>query len=304
MKNQNVIQNAFPKGSILRTETIRKVKSSTKIYIIFIVARSGSTWLTELAAKGGLLGVPQEWFNEGWIHSDSEALGCKPPRLLETKNINEYVEKIVEIYRSSSNAFGVELSGAQFKMILELLEDGYSTIEGGPNFYLRRKNIVRQAISLYRSAYSGLFHSYQMEQNIRSNFDSMQYDPDKILYSMRHLLNDEIYMEEIFNTYGIVPRRFYYEDLVKNPESILRQMNIDVLGHAHCQSRLDIKSNGVMKRLADKKNDEWEVRFREENAAEIAEINRIRPPLIGSELGLGQRLHSLVHGFRSLVRWC
>jgi hypothetical protein len=45
--------------------------------------------------NAGHLGVPQEWFNDGWIYSNETALGCRPPKLRRTFDINRYVEEIV-----------------------------------------------------------------------------------------------------------------------------------------------------------------------------------------------------------------
>ncbi len=176
----NLVKSAFPFGSILREETIGSLAGSSKLYVIFITPRSGSTWLTELAMNSGLLGAPQEWFNENWIHTEEIALGCRPPKVIGTADINEYVHEVVSSHRAANGVMGIQLSQYQTQCLIELLESPSRAATCMVPFYLCRRNLVAQAISLYRSRKSGLWHSYQDAPGLVAKFQSVEYDRAEI----------------------------------------------------------------------------------------------------------------------------
>lgn len=191
--------------------------------------RSGSTWLTELMASAGGLGVPQEWFNESFLRSNEPALGCRPPLLRGTLDINDYLRSIVD---EGQGVAGAEVSIFQALMLAELFEGAPEEGILDASFYLRRWDVIAQGISLYRSAKSGRFHSYQTKPEEIRSFQEVKYDADEIAHWIRQIIEYEDLFEKLFEKAGLRPVPIFYEDLQQNPLGHLREIaeRIGVIG--------------------------------------------------------------------------
>lgn len=217
----NRLKSAFPLGSVIRSDTLRRSSKSSRIYVIFIVPRSGSSWLTELAMNSHTLGAPQEWFNEDWIYSNEPALGCLPPRMRGTSEINEYIESIID---DGNGVAGIELSLFQTLMLHELLDSPFDQSWIAASFYLRRYDLAAQAVSLYRSATSGRFHSYQSKPHEIHQFNSVEYHHDKLVETLYFLIDYEARFDRLFASCNIQPVPLYYEHLQSDPLRVLERL--------------------------------------------------------------------------------
>ncbi len=278
MKIQNLIAPAFHTNSTIEKATLLEVVQSTKLYVMFITPRSGSTWVAEMAEAGGRLSMPHEWFNDTWIYTEQEVLGCRPPKLAGTSDINEYIRRTVAGHRSPEGIAGVQLSSFQSQMLFELLEDRECAKEAVTFFYLRRRNFVAQAISLHRSVASGRFHSFETDAEARTRFDALGYDAERIEFWMRHLLASEQSFEAQFRSCGVRVLRFFYEDVLADPGRAVDWMYAMITGKAPYGHT---PVPGAIKLISDEKNREWEARFRADQQALIPMIEDQRPALIG-----------------------
>ncbi len=156
------------------------------------------------------MGKPQEWFNLDFVRGEAMHLDCKPPKLRGTRDINRYVSEIVE---EGNGAAGVQLSYWQAQSLVEL-SGGWLPVGKIKWFYLRRKDILSQAISLYKSAATGYWHSYQGSSNRLGN---LSFDPERCTGRLAELIAAEIKFEEMFASCGISPCRLLYEDIQIDP---------------------------------------------------------------------------------------
>jgi trehalose 2-sulfotransferase len=225
---RNLLRGAFPVSSVLRADTIKAAAGRSRLYVIFLTPRSGSTWLTELAMNTGALGVPHEWFNDTWIYTDEPALGCLPPRSRGIAEVNEYVDAIVD---EGQGIAGLQLSVFQAAMLQEMIDCPFDLRWLKACFYLRRRDLAAQAVSLYRSVVSGRFHSYQSTPQHIQAFEAVEYDHDSILKWLRFLIECEQRFSELFRSCRIRPISLFYEDLLADPLGMLRQIarGIDVM---------------------------------------------------------------------------
>jgi LPS sulfotransferase NodH len=276
----NKVVEAFPENPRISRAFIQELTGKSQLYLIFLVARSGSTWLMELAENSGVLGTPQEWFNEGWIHTEELALGCRPPKVVGTCDVERYIERTVKDYQSPYGAMGAQLSIYQAQCLCEMLEDPAHAARSFTPFYLRRRDIVTQAISLYRSVRSGLFHSYQSNPDLRSRFDLVAYDSEAIMQWCEHLVANELAFEKMFSNHGIRPSRFTYEDIVLKPADVLNWM-AEKIG-VHTTEALSARSDKLTI-LANKTSEEWSRRFKTEKAEYLSDLHA-RRPVMRSEL--------------------
>jgi len=278
---ENLLAPAFTENAILHRETLERLTSSSYVYAMFITPRSGSTWLTELATVDGRLGMPHEYFNYDWLGNVYPNLGYAPP---SSRDIDRFVSDIAEKYRSPQGVVGVQLSSPQARMLIELSEDLCAYKDRLAFFYLRRRNVLAQAISLYRSADSGYFHSHEQDTEAQKRFDELGYLPERILFWLKKAIILERDCEALFNEYGVQPRRFYYEDIVADRSGVMEWLYTNVM--AHFGRPADLRPIGqqppwTTQKLSDDRNAEWQKRLRTEKAAEIEELERDRPALLG-----------------------
>ncbi len=222
----NVLRDAFPENSVLRAETLRAAAARSRLYVIFLTPRSGSTWLTELAMNTGALGAPQEWFNEGWILTDYNALGCVPPRPRGTLDVNAYVDEIVDEGRGVA---GLELSMQQALLLRGLIDGPFDPSWLKATFYLRRRDIAAQAVSLYRSVVSNRYHSYQRNspKELRA-FANAEYDRERLLGFLGFIIKVERTFGALFKSCGLAPIPLLYEDLEADPLAALRRIALAI----------------------------------------------------------------------------
>lgn len=273
-KSRNPLDSVFTGCATLRTNAFRELFPNYRPYIIIIIPRSGSTWLTEQARLSDRLGTPQEWFNEEFILGHEYVLDCPPPKALQINDINTYLQHSLRATASPEGNTGLQLSRSHMEWLCEATDNPAKLFRGMPFFYLRRRNLVAQAISLYRSAESGYYHSYQPEAKRRA-FDSTSYDPDKIQDTVTFLQRNEIWFEWMLQRLGITPYRFTYEDLLHDMPTTLSWMYQTLTGKALPATAT---RNGAVSRLADGRSAEWEVKFRESRADYMAGCEAARPP--------------------------
>lgn len=260
----NLLRGAFPENSLLRADTLRRAADRASLYVIFLTARSGSGWLTDLATNTGSLGCPHEWFNYDWVYTDRPALGFLPPRLRGVGDINAYVDQIVD---EGHGVAGVELSIFQALMLYELIEQPVDLQPVKAFFYLRRRDIVAQAISLYRSIASQLFHSYERTGESIRRFNEVPYSYEGIWEWLRSLIDDERRFRELFDSCGIAPTSFFYEDLLENPLAILRQIS-EALG----VTPPDAIPKTSLEIMRDETSKKWQAQFLRELPPDILKI--------------------------------
>ena len=179
--------------------------------VIFFVARSGSSWLTELLTKTRMLGNPEEWFNPDFVAENARNLGAKSEL--------EYIKALQSELGSNNGIFAIECSYSQMELLEEIdFFDIFNNENNTKFFYLRRKDLVAQAISLYSAKNTGIFHASQSRQ---VEDTKVGYDGPNILHWLVHLLSEEIMFELRFIKTGITPIQLFYEDIVCRAQDTL-----------------------------------------------------------------------------------
>jgi LPS sulfotransferase NodH len=83
----------------------------------------------------------------------------------------------------------------------------------------------------------------------------------------------------MFKECGIAPLRFYYEDMVLNPEFVISRMASFLKIETNCNP-----SHSPLTSIADEKSTAWSKQFREECNSDLELIEFRRPPLLPSSL--------------------
>ena len=191
-------------------------------YCIAFTPRSGSTWLGDVLTQSAMLGIPKEWFNTGAAAVTIRQSGCA--------DIEQYY-RFLKARRSRRGVFGLELTWPQFRGVVE--ESGNRHfLDDIPNwFYLRRRDYVAQAVSLFKAIRSGVYHSTGGDRRA----DEVTYDGKEIDNLVTRIMRQERAWKTLFDELGSPPRNLWYEEIIQIPlEELLHefcgQLGIEVSG--------------------------------------------------------------------------
>jgi LPS sulfotransferase NodH len=266
----NPIALAFPYSQVGRVSGARRsCLAGTKNYVVAMTPRSGSAWLGDLLSSTIALGRPDEWFNPEVLEENARQFG--------TLSLLEYVDHIRREFSSSDGVFGMQISFFHLKSLEELRTIELLFGRMPVWFYLRRRNLVAQGVSLYLATESGYWHSFQRDEALLDRFNSLEYDAEKIMFWCRHVVDQEEGFCAYFNSISIEPVRLWYEDIVQDPITCVRLfcniMNI----LSPCAGALDSK----LERTSGERNLTWEARFRDEAASLVSDLEQRRAQAMG-----------------------
>lgn len=269
---ENPYPGLFPGGAAIDAERLADLGRWRRLYVMFIIARSGSTWLMEFAKNAGSLGCPHEWFNPEFCGRGEVELGCPPPRAFGFDDINTYLRAFTTYSVSANCVAGAQLSWPQTNYLIDAAGGKLSLAPFGAVFYLRRRDLAAQAVSLARSVVSGRFHSWQDAPDLVRAHETAGYDGAVTLDMYRHLADCELKFEAMFNRCGVTPTRLVYEDFAAAP-----QIALDAMAAALRLDEAPQYQGASLRKLGDAQSAEWKKRFCADNAEIIAKTDAARP---------------------------
>ena len=190
-----------------------------KLYIIATTSRSGSTHLCRMLTSTGRLGEPAEYYNPR----------SKPKRMLHWNASTgwEYFQQVL-LHKSTPNGVcGLKVPTTAFDDmrrdlggVFELLRPKY--------IWLRRRDLIRQAISLYRANETGIWHWHAGTDKPDA---CPPFDKAKIEASRRQIEQANDSWANWFGEHNIRPLEVWYEDVVAQPletvQAICRHVGVD-----------------------------------------------------------------------------
>lgn len=233
-------------------------------YIIFMTPRSGSTWLAELMRAHGL-GFPDEWLNHARMGQEIQR--CR------RRDLGGYLIETLARHAGPSGASGVEVPLLQLMQAYEL--DNIFDVLGPRTryLYLRRRNIVRQAISLYVARETGVYHASDANQPYARPSAEITYSASAIEDCMKRVLHDELWFERMLIQQQVQPFRLDYESLKAEPDSMLAA----IANHLGAQPVNQQSSEQPGAPVTHPSAAHWEANFVRENAAFLDRVAESRP---------------------------
>ncbi|MEJ1969029.1 MAG: Stf0 family sulfotransferase [Rhizomicrobium sp.] len=234
--------------------------------------RSGSTLLAEAIAAAGSLGRPLEYFQAG--HRPLFEARWKPSGIRDyiailhrwrtaptgTFAVKLFWRGVVATARELDPAApiaadipGVPLTDGEYRRLFAALGEALPD----PVFvYMKRRDVVRQAVSIYRATQSGIWQA-------RAHADAAAlpqppYDFERILAYLGRIHASNAHWEACLRANGLACHPILYEDLVQDYEGALRGL-FDALG----QPDTPIAGRRLRK-LADRYSDALVERFLED----------------------------------------
>lgn len=244
-----------------------------KVYSILFTPRSGSSWLTSVLSQTKMLGTPEEWFNPQLMPSSSRSKGAR--------NIDQFIEAISR-HEIHGNVFGFEITHHQLISVFGSDDKFMSRFGQATFFWLIRKDIVAQGVSLDKMVKTNVSHSaINKDEDIKKGDVNYTYDPNSIKKWILHIRTAEKGTEKMLSTYGVSPIRISYEGITSSGEGEVTSMFFSNIGinaevsESYCSGH---------RKIGTEKNNIFAERFRAENRDFLDSINSERAEMISNHI--------------------
>lgn len=248
-----------------------------KNHIIYFTPRSGSSWLTQELSATNRLGRAGEFLNPSFVKAIAESLKLKHHTL------EAYLRRLIAKSRTGNNLFTIECTIYHIHELGADLSTFHQYINPHQASVLNiRKNIIAQGISLYKATQTNIFHTAgKTEKEISESKNFSDFNKQKILHWIRHILDQERKLAAYFREHAIRPKLMFYED-----HYLEGARTLEVIAE-HLNVRLDddngrrnpAHTNGHH-RLAGNSNRVLEQQVRNTCASEVAKIEKQRSPIL------------------------
>jgi len=215
--------------------------------VVAMTARTGSNqFCAVLGAAGGFL-APDEILNvRSWVaHAAKERHGV------------ETFEGMMAALRGPPGpCCGLKTNWLDFAPIAEFHD---RVLPGARFIYLDRRDILAQAVSLFRAAVSDRWHVPVGHGLDEAHAESERHrlaprlDLSAIAQTAARLTAEKQSWEDFFDRESIMPVRVFYEDFVRDRHAVLAWVG-EALGVA---LDLDVAANVGFERIADSLSDAW-----------------------------------------------
>lgn len=244
---------------------------ATLTYTILFTPRSGSSRLTEILKQTGVLSLPGEFFNPGFMPGIARALNAS--------NMEQYIA-MLRRKRNTVGVMGFEITYSQLRGVFGRVDAFRSAIRPDRWFWLIREDIVLQAISISRVRQSQISHDTGLDAAARARADAdFAYDGRAIRTQIMKLRWMEKGCEAMFGRFGVGPVRLSYERLIQQDPA-----TVAALFAAETGAILppDLRFDLTHQKLGTDKNTAFAAMFRAENPRFIARIDRARAPMLAA----------------------
>ncbi len=219
------------------------------IYIIAITPRSGSSYLSSIMRNSKLMGSPSELLPPAFMKNILKRIPAKNP--------DEYLRNVLKKTQTNNKVAGLKASWFQFKRFINTLEDR-SVLTKFKYIYLYRRDVVQQAVSLYKATESNLFHTnIDHSEDTIEKAKNLEYSYEKIKKWKERIERGEREWLNFFRDNKIHPLTITYEqvdfDVSDCMRSIAEYLNVE------SKSRFEVPA--IFKKLRDRQSLEYACQF-------------------------------------------
>jgi len=243
-------------------------------YIIATSQRTGSTLLTDALTGTGIAGAPEEYFLKA-THGDDFL-----KRRFGVREDAEYIGRLIAATATPNGVFGFKLFWGQWDGLVpklmaaaggssqgplhEALPGLLQAALGSPRYvWLRRRDKVAQAVSLYRASRTGIWRAQAGRNDQECVADrELVFDFDQIHASVQRLEQADWNWDAYFRSYRLRPLMLFYEEFVTHYEMTVQGV-LKFLGLPHEDAAIPPPK---LERQADERSREWETLYREMSA--------------------------------------
>lgn len=202
--------------------------------------RSGSSYLMDLFCKTNRLAEPGEYLNPCFVPNIATAL--------QVDNLSDYWLKLLQ-NKGRGGVFGIK---ASYFHLMPLIETGLDELlfQNNKIILLQRKNIVKQAISLYLATQSNIFHTNIEHSDEKWKvLNQLEYSDEGIRSWLEHIYQQEQGWSKYLKHKEYLS--LSYEDILINPKNCvtkaLNYLSIEFVDNNIC-------GESIFKKLGNDKN--------------------------------------------------
>lgn len=223
-----------------------------KNYVLCSVQRSGKTWIADTLRRLGV-GHGLELLTEFDRGSAPEQARLAAARV---DGVRDFLHCFAEItHRDGFPSVGISVQWSNLHNVgpetVQTLREIESALTPSILYFLRRRDIVGQAISHFMMMESGYAHSTESD-DLRRRRDRVRYDREKLQDSMNHTLGSYAGWEHLFEMAEIQPVTLYYEDFVDNPVVAFGDLAEQISGVRFATDRIVDAVSGLRKIACDR----------------------------------------------------
>jgi LPS sulfotransferase NodH len=219
----------------------------TGALLIATTPRSGSWLLSDFLARTGQVGVGREYFHVNYVAAMSHERGLATTRITE-----EYIGEILREASDAGVCFATKLHWLQINQLVDALRVIHpelaaanamatdlieASLPGSRYLYLSRRDKARQAISMFRAMRTERWWELDDAPTGPESTGPELTGPESapfpdylaIRWFEDGLRSEEAEWDRYFRVFGIVAHQVVYEDLVAQPQRVLRGV-LDWLG--------------------------------------------------------------------------
>ena len=183
-------------------------------YVFLITGRCGSTHLASLLTESGACGEPSEYFNPDWIPNFPEAVVAN--------DLGEYILYLVRA-RSGNRRFGIKIDHWRWEVLRSLIDvEQLFPVANSVFFLMTRQDIVAQAHSFAVARATNIWHAYADARSMKPQ-GHIPTD-DEVLREMSLIARSETGLSLYLERSGRTAMRLTYEQLMRDPEGVLRSV--------------------------------------------------------------------------------
>ena len=216
------------------------------------------------------LGRPGESFNPRHLN--------KMARALNATNLKDYCEMLAR-RRSTKGVAGFEITHHQLRAVFRSNARFQNHYPDPHVFWLVRKDIVAQAVSLYKMTITRVSHSTKLSaEDIAAREATFTYDAHRIAHWLDHILVAEQRTEVLFAEANWTPMRLWYEWNVEVGAQVMLNRMAEFMG-------LPMVSKGAAPssahhKIATGKNAEFAERFAHDRRDLLERVAEKRAPTL------------------------
>lgn len=249
---------------------------ATRSVVVASEARSGSTLLCQALGATGLVGLPREYFQPGWLESGHRSFGAPVPtqrerwrrrraRLLlrrhwweyqriEPASLPAYVDGLVRRRTSSNGVFGLKIHWSNYVRIRDLHDFAFEMLPQQVTWiHIQREDLVAQAVSYVKAEQSGVFALSGRGPRLAG---PVFFDDDALVEAFHRFRDGGRNWSEFFARSGITPIEVTYEALDADYDGTIARVLAELVF-------TDVAvPPPIHRRQADEVNAAWAARFR------------------------------------------
>jgi len=196
------------------------------VWAICTVARSGSSWLSQLVSSTGIMGNPDEYLL-AWRQQASQF------GLSRSTSFSDYLTFLLQQRSTSNGVFAAKGS-------VEEMQPFFEFFPNAPCVWLVRENKIEQAVSWHRAHDGGVW----TRTTPAAKHASFEFSVERFLYFYDEILRREAMWQEFFSRRKVPPLLLTYEQVCEAPlaavQSIAAHVGLDASTVADVSSPLQI----------------------------------------------------------------